>query len=47
MAPHLPVESGRCQCGESYAGRPTGRQIDEDTAYAHLQMGAAYLQKND
>ena len=27
------------------AGHPTGKQIDEDTAYTHLQMGAAYLQK--
>lgn len=27
------------------AGHPSGRQIDEDTAYTHLQMGARYLQK--
>jgi hypothetical protein len=27
------------------AGQPTGRQIDEDTARTHMQMGAAYLQK--
>lgn len=27
------------------AGHPSGKQIDEDTAYTHLQMGARYLQK--
>lgn len=27
------------------AGHPTGRPIDEDTAYTHLQMAARYLQK--
>jgi hypothetical protein len=27
------------------AGHPTGRRIDEDTAYTHLQMAARYLQK--
>jgi hypothetical protein len=27
------------------AGHPTGNQIDQDTAYTHLQMGGAYLQK--
>ncbi|HSH59870.1 MAG TPA: hypothetical protein VK988_09575 [Acidimicrobiales bacterium] len=27
------------------AGHPTGRQVDEDTAYTHLQMAARYLQK--
>lgn len=27
------------------AGHPTGTEVDEDTAYTHLQMGARYLQK--
>lgn len=27
------------------AGHPTGRGVDEDTAYTHLQMAARYLQK--
>ncbi len=27
------------------AGHPAGRQVDEDTAYTHLQMAARYLQK--
>lgn len=27
------------------AGHPSGKQIDEDTAYTHMQMGARYLQK--
>jgi len=27
------------------ARHPTGRRIDEDTAYTHLQMAARYLQK--
>jgi hypothetical protein len=27
------------------AGHPTGREVDEDTAYTHLQMAARYLEK--
>lgn len=27
------------------AGHPTGRDVDEDTAYTHLQMAARYLEK--
>lgn len=27
------------------AGHPTGAEVDEDTAYTHLQMAARYLQK--
>lgn len=27
------------------AGHPTGTEVDEDTAYTHLQMAAPYLQK--
>lgn len=27
------------------AGHPTGKTVDEDTAYTHLQMAARYLQK--
>lgn len=27
------------------AGHPTGRNVDEDTAYTHLQMAARYLEK--
>ena len=27
------------------AGHPTGADIDEDTAYTHLQMAARYIQK--
>jgi len=27
------------------AGHPTGRHVDEDTAYTHLQMAARYMQK--
>lgn len=27
------------------AGHPSGKQIDEDTAYTHMQMAARYLQK--
>jgi hypothetical protein len=27
------------------AGHPTGGEVDEDTAYTHLQMAARYLQK--
>ena len=27
------------------AGHPTGSEVDEDTAYTHLQMAARYLQK--
>jgi hypothetical protein len=26
------------------AGHPTGREVDEDTAYTHLQMAARYLE---
>lgn len=55
MRPHLPdgladtltldAVADLLRVTRNDSGHPTGRHIDEDTAYTHLQMGARYLQK--
>ena len=55
MRPHLPegladtltldAVADLLRITRNEAGHPTGAEVDEDTAYTHLQMTARYLQK--
>ena len=55
MRPHIPDGLGDTltldaiadllRVARNEAGHPTGAEVDEDTAYTHLQMAARYLQK--